>query len=71
MIHLENCKALVREFEEKLKAEKEAKEKEKVPGRSRGRPRLNPDSPQAVKIVKKPVTTVTPSSQALALSPGG
>lgn len=58
-MHLENCKELVQDFENKLKAEREQKEKEK-PTRGRGRPRLNPQAPGAVKIVKKPATPPSP-----------
>ncbi|XP_063924622.1 uncharacterized protein LOC135138567 [Zophobas morio] len=70
LAHLENCKALVQEFEDKLKAEKELKEKEKPPSRGRGRPRLNPQSPGAVKVVqKKP--PLPPTSTVLITTPGG
>ncbi|RZC37460.1 titin [Asbolus verrucosus] len=67
--HLENCKALVQEYEEKVKAEKE-KEKEKQPApRGRGRPRLNPSSPSSVKIVQK--KPVTPPTTVVITTPGG
>jgi hypothetical protein len=70
--HLENCKALVQEYEDKLKAAKEKeKEKEKPPGapRGRGRPRLNPQSPTAVKIVQK--KPVAPPATVVITTPGG
>lgn len=69
---MENCKALVQEYEDKLKAAKEKeKEKEKPPGapRGRGRPRLNPQSPTAVKIVQK--KPVAPPATVVITTPGG
>ncbi|KYB25329.1 titin isoform X2 [Tribolium castaneum] len=69
LLHLENCKDLVQEFEAKLKAEKE-KDKPPGTGRGRGRPRLNPQTPGAVKVVpKKPVAP--PPVEDIALTPGG
>ncbi|XP_044271976.1 uncharacterized protein LOC123015941 [Tribolium madens] len=68
LAHLENCKVLVQEYEAKLKAEKE-KDKPPGTGRGRGRPRLNPQSPSAVKIIQK--KPPPPPVEEIITTPGG
>lgn len=75
MSNLENCKALVQQYENKIKAIKEKPKVNTPSGRGRGRPRLNPlpGSPAittpTVKLIKKPI--VSSSSIIGSSSPGG
>lgn len=70
MAHLENCKALVQDFEVKLKAEKD-KDKPPGTGRGRGRPRLSAQPASPVKITPKKPTTPPTSNVIITTTPGG